>query len=282
MFKKLSAIVMVALLSAALTACSGSSDSSASSQSASKTSTTAASNTSVETTTFTERDLEQTADTSEAESLALSDGNDITITKAGVYVISGTASDASIIVEAADDDKVQLVLDGANITNTDEPCVYVKNADKVFVTTKESSENDLKVTGTFTADGETNTDAVIFAKDDIVFNGEGTLTITSTDNGISGKDDVKITGGTISIDSASDAIEANDEISAAGGTVTINSQKDGLHAENDEDDTQGSIYISGGAFNINAASDGIQGTTTVVIDGGTFNITGSEGIEATN
>lgn len=282
MFKKISAIVMVALLSAALTACSGNSDSSASSQSASKSSTTAASNTSVETTTFTERDLEQTADTSEAESLTLSDGNDITITKAGVYVISGTASNASIIVEAADDDKVQLVLDGANITNTDAPCVYVKNADKVFVTTQNGSENDLKVTGAFTSDGETNTDAVIFAKDDIVFNGEGALTITSTDNGISGKDDVKITGGTISIDSASDAIEANDEISAAGGTVTINSQKDGLHAENDEDDTQGSIYISGGAFNINAASDGIQGTTTVVIDGGTLNITGSEGIEATN
>ena len=282
MFKKLSAIVMVALLSAALTACSGSSDSSASSQSASKSSTTAASNTSVETTTFTERDLEQTADTSEAESLTLSDGNDLTITKAGVYVISGTASDASIIVDAADDDKVQLVLDGANITNTDTPCVYVKNADKVFVTTQNGSENDLKVTGTFTADGETNTDAVIFAKDDIVLNGEGTLTITSTDNGISGKDDVKITGGTISIDSASDAIEANDEISAAGGTVTINSQKDGLHAENDEDDTQGSIYISGGTFNINAASDGVQGTTTVVIDGGTLNITGAEGIEATN
>ena len=282
MFKKISAIVMVALLSAALTACSGNSDSSASSQSASKSSTTAASNTSVETTTFTERDLEQTADTSEAESLALSDGNDITITKAGVYEISGTASNASIIVDAADDAKVQLVLDGANITNTDAPCVYVKNADKVFVTTKDGSANDLKVTGTFAADGETNTDAVIFAKDDIVFNGEGTLTISSTDNGISGKDDVKITGGTISIDSASDAIEANDEISSAGGTVTINSQKDGLHAENDEDDTQGSIYISGGAFNINAASDGIQGTTTVIIDGGTFNITGSEGIEATN
>ena len=66
----------------------------------------------------------------------------------------------TIIVEAGDEDKVQLVLDGVSISNKDFPCIYVKNADKVFVTSTET-ENSLFVTGTFTDDGTTNTDAVI-------------------------------------------------------------------------------------------------------------------------
>ena len=94
---------------------------------------------------------------------------------------------ASIIVNAGDEDKVQIVLDGVSITNESTPCIYVKSADKVFVTTTDS-ENTLTVTGSFTADGDTNTDAVIFSKDDLVLNGVGTLTISSTDNGIAGKD----------------------------------------------------------------------------------------------
>ena len=282
---------MITLLSTSLAACgnsnsSNSSDSTSSSQASSKTTSksgTEASNTSADSSSvFTDRDLKQEADTSNAKKLTLSDGKDVTITEEGVYIISGTAKDASVIVDAADDAKVQLVLENANITNSDSPCVYVKNADKVFVTTANGSENTLTVSGSFTADGDTKTDAVIFSKDDIVLNGEGTLNISSTDNGISGKDDIKITGGTININCTADAIEANDSISVADGNITIKTQKDGLHAENDDDNTQGSIYISSGTFNITAGSDGIQATTTAVIDGGTFTISSAEGIEATN
>ncbi len=291
MLKRISAIALITLLSASLVACSNSTSSSngsstassqVSAQTSSKASTEASNTSSDSSSVFTDRDLTQTADTSNAKKLTLSDGKDVTITEAGVYIISGTAKDVSIIVDAADDAKVQLVLENANITNADSPCIYVKNADKVFVTTASGSENTLTVSGSFTADGDTNTDAVIFSKDDIVLNGEGKLNISSTDNGISGKDDIKITGGTIIISCTADAIEANDSISVADGNITINTQKDGLHAENDEDNTQGSIYISGGTFDITAGSDGIQATTTLVIDSGTFNISSAEGIEATN
>ena len=289
MLKKVSALILAAMLAASLTACGGSNTNTSSgstgtgSSSAVQSSVGAeASNTSVEGTTFTERDMQQEADTADAKTLNVTSGQNTTITEAGVYILSGSATDASIIVEAADDAKVQLVLQNLTITNSSTPAIYVKNADKVFVTTQKDTANTLTVTGAFTADGETNTDAVIFAKDDIVFNGEGSLTVSSTGNGVSGKDDVKITGGSLAIECAADAIEANDEISVAGGTITINSQKDGLHAENSEDNTQGSIYISGGTFDITAASDAIQGTTTVVIDGGTFTLAAGEGIEGTN
>ena len=229
---------------------------------------------------FSSRDMEQTADLSDATYLTLESGEDITITAAGVYVISGSAKESTIIVEAGDEDKVQLVLDGVTITNTSTPCIYVKNADKVFVTTTDST-NKLTVSGTFAADGDTNTDAVIFSKDDLVLNGVGTLTISSTDNGITSKDDLKITGGTISISCTSDAIEANDSIRIAGGDITIKSKKDGLHAEYDEDDSVGYIYICGGTLNITASDDAIHATTIVQIDDGTLNLSAREGIEGT-
>ena len=228
---------------------------------------------------FTNRDLEQTADTNDAESITAESGKTVEITEAGVYVISGTASNFTVKVNAGDDDKVQLVLDSLNVTNDSTPAIYVVNADKVFVTT--ASDSSLSTTGSFTADGDTNTDAVIYSKDDIVLNGTAALSITSTANGITGKDDLKVTGGTYSITSALDAIEANDSIRISGGSFTINSSKDGLHAENSDDNTLGYIYISGGTFNITAASDGIQSTTVAQIDGGTFNISASEGIEST-
>lgn len=230
---------------------------------------------------FTERDLTQTADTSNATSITLQDGQDLSITEEGVYVISGEASNVTIRIEVEDNEKVQLVLDGASITNDDAPAIYVVNADKVFVTTVEGTTNTLQVTGSFVADGETNTDAVIFSKDDLVLNGLGTLVIDSTNNGITSKDDLKVTGGSYQITSAADALEANDAIAIADGNVVINSQKDGMHAEDDEDDTKGSIYICGGTFAITASDDGIQATTYLQIDGGSFDIDSGEALEAT-
>ena len=229
---------------------------------------------------FTSRDLEQTADLSEAKSCTVSDGQTIEITSKGVYVITGSAANAQILVNAGDEDKVQIVLDGVTITNESTPCIYVKSADKVFITTTDS-ENNLSVTGTFTADGDINTDAVIFCKDDVVLNGTGTLTIQSTDNGITGKDDIKITGGAINITCTADALEANDSIWIAGGDIQITTDKDGLHAENDDDDSVGFVYMCGGTLKVLAGDDAIHATTVIQIDGGELALNAREGLEAT-
>lgn len=231
---------------------------------------------------FSKRDLKQNADLTEASAYTVSDGKDIPISAEGVYVLSGTASNVTVTVEAGDEDKVQLVLDGLSVTNDERPVIYVKNADKVFITTAEDSENSLSVTGSFTADGSTNTDAVIFSRDDLVFNGLGTLQISSTDNGISGKDDIKITGGALHISAVDHGIEANDSIAIAGGAITVQSAKeDGLHAENEDDDKEGWIYICGGTLDIDVADDGIHAVSIIQIDGGALDITAAEGIEAT-
>ena len=232
-----------------------------------------------EDTTYTKRDLEQTADRSDAKTISVTDGETISITSEGVYVISGTAEDCTIKVDADENAKVQLVLDGVNISNSNFPAIYIVSADKVFITTTDS-ENTLSVSGQFIADGDTNTDAVIFSKEDLVLNGTGTLNIISNyANGISCKDDMKVTGGTYNMQTALDSFEANDSISVSDGVFNITTNKDGFHCENSE--AEGTIIISGGTFNINGKSDGIQACALLQIDGGTMDISASEGLEAT-
>ena len=226
---------------------------------------------------FTSRDLEQSADLSEAQTLTVSDGQQITISSEGGYVLRGSAKNATVIVDADSSAKVQLVLDGLSITNDDFPCIYVKSADKVFLTTL--SDSSLSVTGTFVSDGDTNTDAVIFSKDDLTLNGTGTLTVSSTDNGVSSKDDLKVTGGSYIISASSKCLEGKDSICIAGGDFSLTAGSDGLHAENDEDESLGYIYIGGGSFSVSANDDGIHGTAFVQIDGGSLQIAAAEGIE---
>ena len=228
---------------------------------------------------FSERDLKQEADLTEAVTYTVSDGQDITITAAGVYVLTGSARDVTVYVEADKEDKVQLVLDGLTVTNDDAPVIYVRSADKLFVTT--ASDSDLSVTGSFTADGDTNTDGVIFSKSDLVLNGTATLTITSTQNGIVGKDDLKITGGTYIVSARVKAIEANDSIRVADGVLDLTAGTDGLHAENDDDSAKGYIYIGGGTLTISAGDDGVHATTVVQVDEGSLTISAAEGIEGT-
>ena len=227
---------------------------------------------------FTSRDLEQTPDLSEAQTITVSDRQQFTISSEGVYVLQGSAKNATVTVEADSSAKIQLVLDGLSITNEDAPCIYVKSADKVFVTTL--SDSSLSVTGSFTADGDTNTDAVIFSKDDLTLNGSATLTISSTDNGVSCKDDLKITGGSYVISASSKCLEAKDSIRISDGVFTLTAGTDGIHAENEDDDTLGYVYIGGGSYVISAGDDGIHGNAFVQIDGGSFQITAAEGIEA--
>ncbi len=231
---------------------------------------------------FTDRDLEQTADTANASEITVKSGEDVTISEEGIYVISGTATDCTITVNADSTAKVQLVLDGVSITNADAPAIYVLSADKVFVTTASGSSNELTTTGEFAAIGDvTNVDGVIFAKDDLVLNGQGTLTINSSASGIVGKDDVKVTGGTYNITATEHGIQGKDSVAIADGTFNITAGTDAIHAKNDEDLTLGYAYIADGTFNLNGGSDGIEGYAVVQIDGGDITIDSQEAIEGT-
>ena len=209
-------------------------------------------------------------------------GSTVTVTGAGTYILSGTLKNGSVIVDAAKDDKIQLVLNGVDINSDTYASIYVKQADKVFITLADGSENTLSNGGSFTQTDDNDVDAVVFAKDDITLNGSGKLTVTSpSGHGIVGKDEVTVTGGTYGITAAETAIRANDMLAISDGTFTLNATNDGLHSENNDDDTLGNIYITGGSFNINVGDDAIHANALLRIDDGSFEISAAEGLEAT-
>ena len=216
---------------------------------------------------FTQTDLTQTVDTTNAKKISLEDGKDVTIDTAGTYVITGSATNSTVIVNASADAEVHLVFDNVSITNTNKPAVYTVNAKNVYVTTTQNSTNNLKVTGEFTEDNGDDIDAVIFAKTNITLNGLGTLNIDSSANGVASNNDLKVTGGTYNVNTTKHGFKALNSIRIADGTFNINATKDGFHSENEDDLATGYVYIAGGNFTINSEDDGIQGTYVQINDG---------------
>ena len=227
----------------------------------------------------TKADDSETNETETASSGVSISGNIITITKEGTYVFSGALSEGQIVVDA-DSAKVQLVLDNADITCASSAAIYVKNADKTFITLAEGSENILMNTAEYEAIDDNNIDAVIFSKDDLTLNGKGTLTINSEyGHGIVSKDDLKLVGGTCNITAKNHALSGKDSVRIAAGTYNLTSGKDGIHSENADDDEKGFVYIASGDFTIESTGDGIDASYVVQIDDGDFDITAGDGAE---
>ena len=242
---------------------------------------------------FTKRDLAGNYDESEAVKITLSgktaacnssnvqiEDGVVTIKAAGVYVLSGTLTDGTIVVDAGDDDKVQLVLDGVSITAADYAAIYAKNADKVFVTLAEGAGNSLMVSGDYVQTDDNNVDAVIFAKCDLTLNGTGSLTVKdNTGHGIVSKDDLVVTGGTYTIYSQDHCLNGKDSVRIADGTFNLSCDEDGIHAGND-DQQDGYVYIEGGDINISVGDDAIHAEGLLIITGGDIDVSKScEGVE---
>lgn len=207
-------------------------------------------------------------------------GSTITITDEGTYILSGTLDDGMIIVNAEDSDKPQLVFNGVTIHSESSAPLYILEADKVFVTLADDSSNTLSNGGTFTAIDENNIDGTVYSKQDLTFNGSGSLTVNSpAGHGIVAKDDLVFTGGTYTITSANHGLDANDSLRIKDTTLSIAAGKDGAHVENNDDAELGFIYIASGTFDIDAEGDGLSASAYVQIENGNFDIVAGGGYE---
>lgn len=213
---------------------------------------------------------------------AKADGSTITITEEGVYVVSGTLEDGQIIVDASDSDKVQIVLEGVNINCETNAAIYVREADKVFITLAENSSNTLGGGNEYTQIDDNTVDGVIFSKSNLVCNGTGSLTIEADyKHGIVSRDDLVITGGTYKITAADNGITAKDQLKILDGIFDIDAANSAVKAKNADDAELGNIYIAGGIFTIEAEQDGFHATGSMVVDDGTITVnSGDDGFHA--
>ena len=240
---------------------------------------------------FSNRDKKQSYDTAGAITIRLNgdsiacnsgavkiSGTTVALSKEGTYILSGQLDDGMILIDAPDSHKLQLVLDGVSIHSESCAPIYIRQADKVFLTLATGSSNTLSNGGGFTAIDENNIDAVIFSKEDLTLNGSGALTITSpAGHGIVSKDSLKITAGTYDIQAASHGIAGKDDVCISGADFTITAGKDGIHSENNDDETLGFVYLESGNFVIDAQLDGISASSGMTVLGGNYNITAGGG-----
>ena len=205
-------------------------------------------------------------------------GSDATIKAAGTYFVDGTLSDGHIKVDAPEDALVKLVLNGVNITSTDNAPIYVKNCFKAVLIINDGTTNTL-------TDGVDNDkEGALFSKENLAIAGasaqSGTLTVNakSTD-AIKSKDGLIIKSGNIIVNSIVDGIVGKDFVIVHGGNITANTFGDALKST---DEGSGFVKIDGGVFNLtclsNAAlsdtakNDAIKAETDITISDGTFKI----------
>ena len=192
------------------------------------------------------------------------------ITEAGEYDIT---SDYKQIYVNAPDAEVVINLNGVTIQNDENSPIYVETADKVEISAKKSTVNNViddRETYTEDVDGQGN--GAIYVEDgDLKLKGAGTLNITGNYyNGIHGKDDVRIQKQTLNITAVNHAIKGNDSIEITSGTINLTCGGDGLKTENSDVSSKGNqrgdISILGGDVTINSWGDGLDASYNAIIN----------------
>lgn len=210
------------------------------------------------------------------------EGN-VVIASPGRYLVSGRLDGGFLSVDAERNSKVWILLDNVSISNDDDACLRIDQADKVFLTLSEGSVNTMECAGAFSRNAlEDGTDGAIYAHDDLTINaagdGSGSLTVSAAgSHGIAVHDDFVMTGGTLNVNASRDGIHANDSLHLTAAMLNVEADDDGIVAEKSDCD----LSIAGGSFVIKAADDAIHAGSPVSISGGVFDISaGDDGIHS--
>ncbi len=224
-------------------------------------------------------ELNGTSDGFDGSGAVFVTNNVVTIRAAGVYVISGKVDNGQIVVDAEDKGNVRIVLNGAEINSSTQSPIYVKNAGKTIISLAEGTENTLSDGPEYVLeDSSDEPNAALFSKDNLTINGSGKLTVHGNyNNGITSKDELRITGGTIEIDSVDDGLMGRDVVAVKEGNITIKAGGDGIKSSNDKDSSKGNIALEGGTYDITASSDGMQAEASLLIADGDYTISSGGG-----
>ena len=254
-----------------------------------KTSTNSTAQTTGTSTYFEASDLTATYDESKASKISLQgttatvsgdgvtvNGSTVEITKAGTYIVEGTASKVQLKVAAGKEDEVQIVFKNAIIKNTEAP-LLVDTAKKVILTLADGTKNEVSDELTSTVKG------AVYSDSDLTINGKGSLTVNgAASNAVKSKDGIRIVDATVTTTAKKHGIAANDFINVSGATLNLTADEDGIHSDNEDDVLLGNVYLVNTNITVNAGDDGINASNTLLIDeGAAIDVQKSEeGLEA--
>lgn len=204
-----------------------------------------------------------------------STGLSITSTSADsiAYSLSGSLSGTVTVTSAAD---FQVVLNGAAISSSTGPALYLPSTTRAFITTAAGTSNSLENSA-----GK----AALYSAGVLVIGGSGTLEVNGySKHGILAEDYIRFAGGTVNVNvtkknavQAVNAVIIDDvalTITATG--TTLDDESKGIKVEGDDDSTDGSgagmgyIVINGGTISITSVSKGITAAWDVDEDLGDY------------
>ena len=200
---------------------------------------------------------------------------DVVISNAGYYVVSGSLTDGSLIVDAHNSSKVWIRLAGVDITCSDDAGIRINQAEKVFLTLADGTENSV-TSGAVYSDSalSDNAGGAVFSHDDLTINGSGTLTVTASyKHGFDVNDALVLAGGEITVTAPADGLHVNDSVRITGTTLTINASDDAIHCDTE-------VIIADGTILINGCYEGIEAPQITVEDGDITIYTSDDGFNA--
>lgn len=206
--------------------------------------------------------------------------DNLSITSSGVYHLTGSLTDANITVNVPDG-KVKLILDNVTIKNSTGPAIACYAADDLVI--ELVGENTLADGATYAASYDEDVNGVIYSKDDLTLQGDGTLTLTANyQDGIVGKDDLKINSGTYNITAADDGIRGKDSVYVVNGTFNITAGADGIKSTNETTVGKGFVLIENGDFNLKTGAKGIKAVNSILVYDGSITIASTDDSVHTN
>lgn len=231
---------------------------------------------------LTEDDSSYDIDTSTATVINEVSNDSVTITESGVYKLSGTYTEFSLIVNIdkdQDSDPIYIILDNVAISNSSTAPINIIEAKDVILIVNDGSTNTIYQSEITTTDEEFPSGA-IYSKADTMITGTGSLDITTLYNdGINCRDDLVITNANITIDAIYDGIVAKDYLEIEDSSLSITCGKDGIKTSNIEDADKGNILLINSNITITSEYDAISSENTIQIDSGVFNIYSGNGYE---
>lgn len=231
-------------------------------------------------------------DASAAENVKVSDSTYVTINKSGNYTFSGSCANGQIKVSTDDaaepEAVVEMSFEGLELSNSTAAPVYIENVgDEAVISAKNGTLNTISDGTSHTdTDGTDVINGAIYSKDDLKLKGKGTLTVNGNcEDGIVCKNDLKLWNGTINVTAVDDGIRGKDSVRIgdpdAADLSTLNvtvktSGGDGIKSTA-TDDGKGCITVNGGTVKINSYADGFQAEQAFTMNGGDVDIITYEG-----
>ena len=169
-------------------------------------------------------------------------GSVVTINAGGDFRFTGSVSDGQICVNTATEEKVTVILDGVDISNSNGPAIFINEAKKCTIKSREGTVNYLSDGG-----NDKVNDGVIFSNDTVRLKGNGELNITANNaHGIASDDDIIIDNGTYNITSRKSGLFAHDDVTINEGRLNIKGGTNGIKSKGTLNINGGYTVISGG------------------------------------